>query len=75
MAGLLIGVIIESLQGLIALLNGFSDRVVDLNDVIFNFSGTLIGYCIFKLFSYLFRLSVKKANLKLNSLLKHIYEA
>ena len=36
-AGLLIGVIIESLQGIIALLNGFSDRVVDLNDVIFNF--------------------------------------
>ncbi|MEH7452720.1 VanZ family protein [Gottfriedia acidiceleris] len=74
-AGLLIGVIVESLQGIIGLFNGFTFRVVDINDVIFNFTGTLIGYSIFKLFSFLFKLSVKKANLKLNSLLKHIYNA
>ncbi|PEJ60539.1 VanZ family protein [Bacillus sp. AFS002410] len=74
-AGLLIGVIIESLQGLIGLLNGYTDRVIDINDVIFNFTGTLIGYSIFKVFSYLFKLSIKKANIKLNSLLKHIHDA
>ncbi|WP_235821783.1 VanZ family protein [Gottfriedia acidiceleris] len=74
-AGLLIGVIIESLQGIIALLNGFSHRVVDMNDVIFNFTGTIIGYCIFKLFSNLYKLIIKKAKIQLNSLLKHIYDA
>ncbi|KQL41873.1 hypothetical protein AN960_01005 [Bacillus sp. FJAT-25509] len=75
LSGLLIGVTIESLQGIIGLLNGFTFRVVDINDVLFNFTGTLIGYSIFKLFSYLFKLSIKKANVKVNSLLKHIYDA
>jgi glycopeptide antibiotics resistance protein len=74
-AGFLIGVIIESLQGITGLLNGYTLRIVDINDVIFNFTGTLIGYSIFKLFSYLFKLSIKKANIELNSLLKHIYDA
>lgn len=74
-AGLLIGVIIETLQGIIGLLNGYTMRIVDINDVIFNFTGTLVGYSIFKLFSYLFKLSIKKANKELNSLLKHIYDA
>ncbi|XZF77458.1 VanZ family protein [Bacillus sp. AL-1R] len=73
--GLLLGIIIESLQGIIGLLNGFSFRVVDINDLIFNFIGTLIGYSLFKLFSFLFKLIIKKANIKLNSLLKHIYNA
>lgn len=51
-AGLLFGVIIESLQGAIGLLNSYTFRVVDINDVLFNFTGTLIGYCIFKLFFF-----------------------
>ncbi|MEH7350773.1 VanZ family protein [Gottfriedia acidiceleris] len=60
LAGLLIGLIIESLQGIIGLLNGYTFRVVDINDVLFNFTGTIIGYSIFKLFSYLFKLTIKK---------------
>ncbi|WP_256941317.1 VanZ family protein [Bacillus sp. EAC] len=74
-AGLFLGIVLESLQGIIALLNGFTLRIVDINDLIFNFTGTLIGYSIFKLFSYLFKLSIKKANIELNSLLKHIHDA
>ncbi|WP_235822129.1 VanZ family protein [Gottfriedia luciferensis] len=74
-AGLFLGIILESLQGFIGLLNGYTMRIVDINDLIFNFTGSLIGYSIFKLFSYLYKLSVKKANIKLNSLLKHIYDA
>ncbi|WP_430510829.1 VanZ family protein [Gottfriedia solisilvae] len=74
-AGLFLGIILESLQGIIGLLNGYTLRIVDTNDLIFNFTGSLIGYGIFKLFSYLFKLSVKKANIKLNPLLKHIYDA
>ncbi|WP_257143982.1 VanZ family protein [Bacillus sp. AFS002410] len=74
-SGLLIGVIIESLQGIIALLNGFTFRIVDINDVIFNCTGTLVGYIIFKMFSYVYKLLINKANLKLNQLLKHIYDA
>ncbi|WP_430510530.1 VanZ family protein [Gottfriedia solisilvae] len=74
-AGLFFGIILESLQGLIGLLNGYTMRIVDINDLIFNFTGSLIGYSIFKLISYLFKLSEKKTNIKLNSLLKHIYDA
>ncbi|WP_158095069.1 VanZ family protein [Gottfriedia luciferensis] len=72
-AGLLIGVISESLQGIIGLLNRYTLRIVDINDVIFNFTGTLIGFCLFKMISYLFKLSIKKSN-KLNSLVKNLYD-
>lgn len=48
---LLIGIIIETIQLLISLSINFAYRAVDINDVIFNFLGSIIGFFLFFLFS------------------------
>jgi len=72
--GVLLGVLIEMLQLTIALIVGFTLRYVDINDVIFNFCGVIIGYGIFKVFMIVFRFLVHKMSIKLNTFLKYIYE-
>lgn len=74
-ASIVIGVIIESLQLIIGLINGFTFRIVDINDVIFNFIGSMIGYAIFVLFSKIFTTIVDKNKIQLNPLLEHIYKS
>ena len=70
--GFLLGVFIEILQLIIALMVGFTTRYVDVNDIIFNFSGVLLGYGVFKLFLKSFKFLIKKNNIELNSFLKFI---
>ncbi|QYF82572.1 VanZ family protein [Brevibacterium sp. PAMC21349] len=72
-AGVLTGIIIESGQLLTALYAGYTFRFVDIDDVIFNISGTLLGYFIlFKLFRLTFHILVRKWHIKFNSIVKHI---
>jgi len=72
-AGVLTGIILESGQLLTALYAGYTFRFVDIDDVIFNISGTLLGYFIlFKLFKLTFNILVRKWNIKFNSIVKHI---
>ncbi len=47
---LFIGLYIELTQLLISLFLGFPYRVIDINDVLFNGLGVLIGYLIFRVF-------------------------
>ncbi|MCM3315946.1 VanZ family protein [Rummeliibacillus stabekisii] len=70
--GFLLGVFIEISQLIIALMVGFTTRYVDVNDIIFNFSGVLLGYGVFKLFLKSFKFLIKKNNIELNSFLKFI---
>lgn len=70
--GFLLGVIIEILQLIIALMVGFTTRYFDVNDIIFNFLGVLLGYGVFKLFLKYFQFLIKKNNIELNSFLKFI---
>lgn len=72
--GVLLGCLLESLQLVIALIVGFTFRYIDINDVIFNFCGVVLGYSLFKIFMFAFKLSVHKLNISLNSFLKYIYE-
>ena len=51
-----IGVIIESLQLGIALIAGFTFRIIDIDDVIFNFIGSIIGYGIYLLVGFCVKL-------------------
>lgn len=73
--GFLLGCAIEIMQLFVALIVGFTLRYVDINDVIYNTLGAIIGYGFFKLFSIFFRYLIKKHNLKLNSFLKSIFYA
>ncbi|WP_411348234.1 VanZ family protein [Paenibacillus sp. WLX2291] len=44
-----IGLVIETLQGMIDLLLGFTYRTVDVNDIIFNFTGAMLGWAMLRL--------------------------
>lgn len=78
MIGLGTTVTLESLQLLTALYAGYTFRVVDINDIIFNTLGTLIGYLIFfKAFKYSYNYFIKKLGINdhENIILKHISES
>ena len=49
LVGILAGLILEGLQLMQLLVNTFTFRVIDVNDVLFNFSGVLIGFFCFKI--------------------------
>ncbi|MCY8099116.1 VanZ family protein [Bacillus haynesii] len=74
--GLLTSLILETCQLLTALYAGYTFRFVDIDDVILNLLGTLIGYVlIFKSFKFLFKSLLNKFDIKFNSIIKHIYNA
>lgn len=68
------GIIIESLQLTTLLIARFSLRIVDINDVLFNFIGVIVGYILFLLFSSVYKKLVETFNIELNSLTRFIYE-
>lgn len=72
--GIFLGIFLETLQLIVALLVGFTFRYVDINDVIFNFSGVLLGYGIFKVFKIVYKFLIQKLDIKLNPFLQYIYE-
>ena len=73
--GLLLGVLIESLQLAQGLFLGFTTRIVDIDDVIFNFIGVIIGYGFFKLFKMCYDRLYSKAGITTNAIMKYIYDA
>lgn len=72
--GILFGVIIEAIQLIISLFLRYTYRVIDVNDVIFNFIGVFFGYSLFKIFALLFVKFVEKYNISLNTFLNYIYK-
>ena len=54
-----LGLGLEVAQFLISLVLGYSYRVVDINDSIFNACGVLLGYGLFKLFARIYLLVIK----------------
>jgi glycopeptide antibiotics resistance protein len=72
--GLLVGVVIESLQFAVLIINMFHLRSVTIDDVIFNFIGVIVGYGLFLIFSYVYIKVVHKLNIELNSISKYVYE-
>ena len=71
-AAILIGLIMEVCQLLSALYAGYTFRYVDINDVIFNFMGTIIGYIIFKVFKMSISILINKLKIQSNALIKYI---
>ncbi|MBV1821263.1 VanZ family protein [Anaerosalibacter bizertensis] len=71
--GISIGLIIEGLQLLIGLIVNYAYRYVDINDIIMNFIGTIIGYLLFILFSNIFTKIINNKDIELNNFLKYIY--
>ncbi|WP_459874557.1 VanZ family protein [Calditerricola satsumensis] len=57
-------VVIESLQLIISLFLGFPYRTIDINDVILNVFGVILGFMIFKVFGFLFKKMVNNLDIK-----------
>ncbi|MGW5983210.1 VanZ family protein [Bacillus mycoides] len=74
LSGIVLGFLLENLQLLSALYAGFTFRYVDINDVIFNCMGVILGYGISKSFTLVYRTFIHKLDIKLNSFLRYIYE-
>lgn len=74
LVALMIGLIIESLQLIFLLLTRDSYRVVDINDVLFNFLGALIGYGAFKIISWMIVRIIESTNIQLDSFSKYMYD-
>jgi len=71
---ILFSVTLETLQILSALVAGHTFRVIDINDVIFNTLGVVIGYALFVGFIRVVRLALDKWHIEQNVILRHIYE-
>lgn len=72
--GVLFSIMLELLQLVIALIVGFTFRVVDINDVIFNTIGVVVGYALFIGFIHVYRFMLDRWHVPQNAILKHIYE-
>jgi glycopeptide antibiotics resistance protein len=53
-SAILVGLTIETLQFIISLSIGFPYRTIDINDIIMNALGVIVGFCIFKFFGLLY---------------------
>lgn len=69
------GVGIEGVQLLISLILGYAYRTIDVNDVICNSLGVLLGYAAFRIFARLYLATVRRFNLHPSGLFHYIQQA
>lgn len=73
-AGAIFSIMLEFLQLATALIVGFTFRVVDINDVIFNTIGAVVGYALFIGFIHAYRFMLDRWHVSQNAILRYIYE-
>lgn len=73
-AGLFFSITLEILQLMTALIAGFTFRIVDINDVIFNTIGAALGYLLFFGFILVVRFVIDRWRIPLNPFLRYISE-
>jgi glycopeptide antibiotics resistance protein len=71
---LAVGLGIEMTQLLISFIIRFLYRAIDINDVILNAFGVLIGYGIFRVFAWIYLSLTKRFNIKHRGFSAYIYE-
>jgi glycopeptide antibiotics resistance protein len=69
-----IGLGIETIQLIISFILGYPYRVVDINDAILNAAGVLMGYLLFKVFSWLYMALTKRFEIEHSGLSSYIYD-
>ncbi|MBA3872964.1 MAG: VanZ family protein [Anaerolineae bacterium] len=70
---LALGFGIEATQFLIGILLGYLDRYVDINDVLMNALGVLVGYVLFRVFAWIYVWVTRRTGIKLWGLAAYIY--
>jgi len=69
-----VGLVIEITQYMLDLVIGGAYRTVDANDVLFNAIGILLGYAIFRVFTYLYLAIAKRFGTTPGRLPSYLYE-
>ncbi|TVX93258.1 VanZ family protein [Paenibacillus agilis] len=72
-SGIILGTIIETIQLCISLSIKYPYRIIDVNDIIFNLIGVMIGYLIFRAVSFLFVKVVDLTKMEHNTFTKFVY--
>ena len=72
--GIMVGLLFELTQLAISLLFRSAFRAADINDVIFNAIGVLLGYGIFLVFGEVYKLTVQKIKLQPKYIFAYIYD-
>lgn len=70
--GVMVGILCEMGQLLSALWVGFTFRHVNIDDILLNFLGTLLGYVLLKVFCYIFRWSYSRLRIAPNAFLSFV---
>lgn len=65
---------IEGTQLLISLILGYPYRAIDVNDVIFNSLGVVLGYGLFRLSAWMYITVTRRFNIQPKGLFSHIHE-
>ena len=68
-----VGFGIEAVQFVMTLILRYPYRVVDINDVLLNAMGALIGYGLFRVFAWLYLAITQRLDIKPSGLLAYIY--
>jgi glycopeptide antibiotics resistance protein len=71
--GLVLGLAIETIQFVLDLALGGAYRTVDVNDVLLNAIGVLLGYGIFRIFAWLYLIITRRFRINHKGLLAYIY--
>ena len=74
LVALLVGLFNETAQFILTVIWGFNIRVVDINDVILNSTGVLIGYILFLIFTWSLRRIIKVFRIEPGGIMKYIVE-
>lgn len=71
---ILVGLTIESTQLAISLVLGFPYRTIDINDVIMNAIGVLLGYGFFRIFAWLYVTLTQRLGIKHKGLSAYVFD-
>lgn len=69
---ILFSLLLELIQLTAHLILPGHNRLVDINDLIFNTLGGIIGYALYKLFAKIFKIIISKYDIEMNPILSHI---
>lgn len=69
---MLFSLLLELLQLTAHLILPGHNRMVDINDLIYNTLGGIIGYALYKLFAKIFKIIISKYDIEMNSVLAYV---
>ncbi|NOK64351.1 MAG: hypothetical protein GFH27_549431n39 [Chloroflexi bacterium AL-W] len=68
-----LGLVFEGLQYILSLLLGYFYRFVDINDLLFNALGVLIGYGLLRIFAFVYMTTTEKFSIEHEGISAYVY--